>query len=249
MTVDRPIHADQIADQSAALKPLTAGERLAELASKTSGRMVFTTSFGLEDQVVTHLISERKLAIEIVTLETGRLFPETYELWSETEARYGVKISAYTPRTADIEAYVSDNGINGFRHAVEARKSCCAIRKLEPLARALNGAAIWVTGLRAEQSKHRASTPLLEHDQTYDLVKFNPLVDWTRQHLVDFITLEQIPYNPLHDIGFASIGCAPCTRAIKLGEDERAGRWWWEDDAKRECGLHVPRTSQTGADA
>lgn len=249
MPFDLHLHPSNFATLRADLDAQSAGERLADLARKTSGRIVFTTSFGLEDQAVTHLIAERKLTIEIVTLDTGRLFPETYDLWSETEARYGVTISAYTPQAAEIETYVSENGINGFRHSVEARKSCCAIRKLAPLARALNGAAIWVTGLRAEQSQHRASTPMIEHDQTHDLVKFNPLVDWTREHLVDFITLEQIPYNPLHDKGFASIGCAPCTRAIRLGEDERAGRWWWEADAKRECGLHVPRASQTGADS
>jgi phosphoadenosine phosphosulfate reductase len=230
---------------SADLPSLSASRRLTQCAEATSGRIVFTTSFGLEDQALTHLLAEAGLVqgarpkVEIVTLDTGRLFAETYELWAETEARYGVSIRAFTPKTADVEAYVASEGINGFRQSVEARHQCCQIRKMEPLSRALAGATVWLTGLRAEQSPHRAATPLVERDLARGLVKLNPLVEWTRERLVDFIALERIPYNPLHDSGFASIGCAPCTRAIKLGEAERAGRWWWEDQSARECGLHV----------
>ena len=210
------------------LEGLSPSARIAALAKET-GRIVFTTSFGLEDQAITHLIAEQQLAIDIVT----------YDLWSQTEARYGVKIKGFVPAVKELEALTARDGINGFRGSVDARKACCGIRKLEPLARALSGASLWITGLRAEQSSHRAATPLVEEDRERNLIKVNPLKEWTRERLVDFISLERIPYNPLHDQGFASIGCAPCTRAIRLGEPERAGRWWWEDDAKRECGLHV----------
>lgn len=229
------------------LEPLSAGQRLALLAEET-GRVVFTTSFGLEDQALTHLIAERNLPIAIVTLDTGRLFSQTYDLWAETEARYGIKIAGYVPEATALEALVQRHGINGFRQAVEARKACCGIRKLEPLARALSGASIWITGLRAEQSAFRSATPLVEEDRERQLIKVNPLKEWTRERLVDFIALERVPYNPLHDQGFASIGCAPCTRAIKLGEPERAGRWWWEDDSKRECGLHAHGATPTNGE-
>jgi phosphoadenosine phosphosulfate reductase len=229
----------------AELPSLSTEGRLRHCAEAATGRIVFTTSFGLEDQALTRLLAEAGLTrgprptVEIVTLDTGRLFNETYELWAETEARYGITIRAFTPKTAEVEAYVASEGINGFRQSVEARQQCCQIRKMEPLSRALAGATLWLTGLRAEQSPHRAATPLVEKDAARGLVKINPLVEWTRERLVDFIALEQVPYNPLHDRGFASIGCAPCTRAIKLGEPERAGRWWWEDQSARECGLHI----------
>ncbi len=229
------------------LEPLSAGQRLALLAEE-KGQVVFTTSFGLEDQALTHLIAERSLPIAIVTLDTGRLFSQTYDLWAETEARYGIRITGYVPEATALEALVQRDGINGFRQAVVARKACCGIRKLEPLARALSGASIWITGLRAEQSAFRSATPLVEEDRERKLIKVNPLKEWTRQRLVDFIALERVPYNPLHDQGFASIGCAPCTRAIKLGEPERAGRWWWEDDSERECGLHAHGANPTNGE-
>lgn len=228
-----------IIELQTALEPLTAGQRLARLAA-LKVKLVFTTSFGLEDQALTHLIAEQKLDVDFVTLDTGRLFPETYDVWAATEERYAIKIKGFYPSAEQVEALTTRDGISGFRQSVDARKACCGVRKLEPLARALSGADIWITGLRAEQSQHRSATPLVEQDGERNLLKVNPLKEWTRQRLVDFITLEQIPYNPLHDQGFASIGCAPCTRAIKLGEPERAGRWWWEEDTKRECGLHVP---------
>lgn len=229
------------------LEPLSAGQRLALLAEE-KGRIVFTTSFGLEDQALTHMIAERNLPIAIVTLDTGRLFSQTYDLWAETEARYGIRITGYVPEAKALEALVQRDGINGFRQAVVARKACCGIRKLELLARALSGASIWITGLRAEQSAFRSATPLVEEDRERKLIKVNPLKEWTRERLVDFIALERVPYNPLHDQGFASIGCAPCTRAIKLGEPERAGRWWWEEDSKRECGLHAHGANPTNGE-
>ena len=222
-------------------------ERLARAAHAISGRLVFTTSFGLEDQAITHVIFRAGLDVhvEIVTLDTGRLFPETYDLWAQTEDHYGRRISSVSPDRAGLEALVSAQGINGFRHSVEARKACCDIRKVEPLGRALAGAAGWITGLRAEQSAFRAAVPLAVQDNGYGLIKVNPLADWNRQDLVQYVADNAIPYNALHDQGFPSIGCAPCTRAVCLGEPERAGRWWWELESKKECGLHLVPTQTT----
>ncbi|TCR66215.1 phosphoadenylyl-sulfate reductase [Bosea sp. BK604] len=213
--------------------------RLAGLVASAPGRIVFTSSFGLEDQVLTHLIASVKLPVEIVTLDTGRLFPEVYALWEETERRYGVVIRPFYPRHEAIELYVRQNGINGFYHARDARKSCCDIRKVEPLGRALAGADLWITGLRADQSAARGGVQLAEADAERGLIKFNPLLDWSREQALAFARSEAVPLNPLHEKGFVSIGCQPCTRAIAPGEPERAGRWWWEDDAAKECGLHV----------
>ena len=232
----------------ARLPGLTLPERLLAAAEHLSGEVVFTTSFGLEDQAIVHAIAASGATIRVVTLDTGRLFPETYDLWAATEERYGLRVAAFAPRREALEALVGAQGINGFRLSVEARKACCGIRKVEPLARALNGAAGWVTGLRAGQSANRAATPFAEPDDTYGLLKVNPLADWSRQDVERYVADHRIPYNPLHDRGFPSIGCAPCTRAVRVGEPERAGRWWWEAEAKKECGLHV-RPAHTGAPA
>ncbi len=213
-------------------------ERLAAICNEVNGAIVFTTSFGLEDQAIAHAIFVQDLAVEIVTLDTGRLFPETHQLWAETERRYGRRICAIVPEHGAVEGFVARHGINGFRSLVEARRACCGVRKVEPLGRALNGAAAWITGVRAEQSMDRAATPYAAVDPLHHLVKVNPLLDWTRGRVVDFVREHRIPYNPLHDRGFLSIGCAPCTRAVKPGEPERAGRWWWEHEEKKECGLH-----------
>lgn len=219
-------------------------ERLALASRSVAGRLVFTTSFGLEDQAITHAIFRAGLDIhiELVTLDTGRMFPETYDLWAQTEERYGRRINAVTPDRTGLETLVARQGINGFRHSVEARQACCDVRKVEPLGRALAGAAGWITGLRAEQSAFRAAVPLADRDQGYGLIKINPLADWSRQDLVRYVADNGVPYNPLHDQGYPSIGCAPCTRATRLGEPERAGRWWWEQEAKKECGLHLVPT-------
>ena len=219
-------------------------ERLALASRSIAGRLVFTTSFSLEDQAITHAIFRAglDLRIEIVTLDTGRLFPETYDVWAQTEERYGRRINAVSPNRTGLESLVARQGINGFRQSVEARKACCDVRKVEPLGRALAGAAGWVTGLRAEQSAFRAAVPLAAQDDGYRLIKINPLADWSRPDLVRYVTDNAIPYNPLHDQGYPSIGCAPCTRAVRLGEPERAGRWWWEQEAKKECGLHLVPT-------
>ncbi|WAJ27747.1 phosphoadenylyl-sulfate reductase [Antarcticirhabdus aurantiaca] len=213
--------------------------RLALLAERIPGRVVFTTSLGIEDQMITHLIFSNRLKIEVKTLDTGRLFPETYTLWRKTEEQYGRRIKALYPQAEALEALVDDQGIDGFYFAPEFRKNCCGVRKVEPLGRALKGAAGWVTGLRRDQSANRSDMEFVGFDAARGLVKANPIFDWTRDAIVAFTKENGVPVNPLHEQGFLSIGCAPCTRAIRPGEPERAGRWWWEEETKRECGLHV----------
>jgi phosphoadenosine phosphosulfate reductase len=237
MNADSPLHtaAQRLIDGFASLD---LANRLAEARRTVAGRLVFTTSFGLEDQAITHAILSQDLGIDIVTLDTGRLFPETYAVWSETEARYGRRIRAFYPERTSVEAFVAQHGIDGFRASINARQSCCAVRKVEPLGRALDGASGWITGVRAEQSSERAATPYAALDGARGLVKVNPLIDWARERVVAFVREHGVPVNPLHDQGFLSIGCAPCTRAVKPGEPQRAGRWWWEEDDKKECGLH-----------
>ena len=228
---------------SAERVPLIAGadpaQRLASLRAAVPGRIVFTTSFGIEDQILTHLIAGAGLDIALATLDTGRLFPSTHELWKRTEARYGLRIEPFRPDPQAVEAYVATSGLNGFYDSKEARLACCEIRKVEPLGRALAGAAAWITGLRADQSAAREKVPLAAWDEGYGLVKAAPLFDWSRDRVAAFAEAESVPVNALHARGYASIGCEPCTRAIRPDEPERAGRWWWENDAQRECGLHV----------
>jgi phosphoadenosine phosphosulfate reductase len=228
--------AAELADQ---LGELDLFERLAAIRSLITGRIVFTTSFGLEDQAIAHAIFSQALAIDVVTLDTGRLFPETYDVWAETERRYGSRILAFTPETKGVEALVAKQGINGLRASVVARLDCCAVRKVAPLARILDGGAAWVTGLRADQSADRARLSAASFDKQRALIKVNPLFDWTRERTLEFVRAREVPYNALHDRGFLSIGCAPCTRAVAPGEPERAGRWWWEQAGRKECGLHV----------
>lgn len=232
------------AQLAAALAPLDAVARLKLLRETVSGRIVFTTSLGIEDQVLTHLIFANDLDIEVATLDTGRLFPESYALWADTEMHYGRRIRGFAPERENVEALLADQGINGFYLSPDARKACCEVRKMVPLRRALAGASAWVTGLRASQSANRAGMALAGHDDAFGLLKVNPLIDWSREEAVAFAKANGVPVNPLHDKGFLSIGCQPCTRAIQPGEDERAGRWWWETDKARECGLH---TGATGA--
>lgn len=200
--------------------------------------VVFSTSLGQEDQVITHAIARNQLPVKIFTLDTGRLFNEHYELLEKTNARYRTNIQVYFPETADVEKYVNEKGVNAFYESVDNRKECCFIRKVKPLNRALQGTKVWITGLRAEQSENRKGMKMLEWDDARQLYKFNPLIHWSYDQMIDYIKANNIPYNPLHDKGFISIGCAPCTRAIESGEDARAGRWWWEVSHK-ECGLHV----------
>lgn len=214
-------------------------DRLRALCAALPGRIVFTTSFGIEDQALSHMILEGRLGIEIVTLDTGRLFPSTYRVWAETEERYGVRIRSFHPDAAALAAMTADAGINGFYHSKEARLACCGVRKVEPLGRALAGAEAWVTGLRAGQSAGRGAVELAAWDEGHGLWKVAPLFDWTREQVAAFCAAENVPVNELHAKGFLSIGCEPCTRAVRPGEPERAGRWWWENDEAKECGLHV----------
>jgi phosphoadenosine phosphosulfate reductase len=214
-------------------------ERLAAIRGQIPGRLVFTTSFGLEDQAIAHAIFAQALAIDVATLDTGRLFPETYDVWAETERRYGVRVVAFAPDHRAVETLIARQGIDGFRSSVEARLDCCAVRKVAPLARALDGSAAWITGLRADQSADRAQVLPALFDEERRLLKVNPLFDWTRERTREFVRAHDVPCNALHERGFLSIGCAPCTRAVMPGEPERAGRWWWEQSQKKECGLHV----------
>ena len=213
--------------------------RLRDVGARAAGgRVVCTTSFGLEDQALLHAIVANALPTEVVTLDTGRLFPETYALWAETEARYGVRIRPYYPDAEEIGAFVARHGINAFRDAKELRLACCGIRKVEPLRRALAGAAVWLTGLRGGRGSGGAVDPMIG-DEERGVWKAAPLHDWEREEVADYCARHAVPISPLHARGFPSIGCEPCTRAILPGEPERAGRWWWEDGASRECGLHV----------
>lgn len=218
---------------------LSAAERVRRLRREIAGRIVFTTSFGLEDQVITQMICADDVDIDLVTLDTGRLFPEAYDLWAETEQRFGRRIRAINPNQTELETLIKRQGINGFYGSRPARLACCQVRKVEPLSRALTAADGWITGLRAEQSAGRRDMSLLSAENGYRLIKLNPLFDWPRDAVLEFAKINNVPLNPLHGRGFASIGCAPCTRAISPGEPERAGRWWWEEETKKECGLHL----------
>jgi phosphoadenosine phosphosulfate reductase len=231
--------ATRAADLDRALAGLNLTQRLVLIRNELDGPIVFTTSFGLEDQVILHHICGAGLDIGLVTLDTGRLFPETYSTWEETERRYGRRIRAIYPHQAALEELIAARGINGFYDAKEARIACCDVRKVEPLKRALVGAQGWITGLRADQSADRGKIALVTADGERGLLKFSPLIDWSRQAAQDFAAAHDVPTNPLHQKGFLSIGCAPCTRAVRPGEPERAGRWWWEHGGKTECGLHV----------
>jgi phosphoadenosine phosphosulfate reductase len=219
-------------------------ERLKAVEQSSPERKVFTSSFGKEDQCITHAIFSQGLDIEIVTLDTGRLFPETYTLWADTESRYGKKIHAYYPSHQDIESFVLEKGINGFYDSQATRKQCCHIRKVVPLGRALKDAKIWITGIRMAQTASRGEMTFAENDSGRNLIKVNPLLDWSDDDMERYIRAHDIPVNSLHAQNYPSIGCQPCTRAITAGEDPRAGRWWWENedenqDQNQECGLHV----------
>ncbi len=202
-------------------------------------KAVFSTSFSIEDQVITHMIFSNNLNIRVFTLDTGRLFPETYSTWARTVEKYGKPIETFFPDATLLEPMLRAKGPNSFYESIENRQECCHIRKVEPLKRALQGNKLWVTGIRAEHSTNRTQMDKIEWDTANDTFKFHPLLNWTMDELKEFVKQFQIPVNPLHDKGFVSIGCAPCTRAIRPGEDFRAGRWWWEDADKKECGLHV----------
>ena len=212
---------------------------LEKLAAQFPGKVIFTTSLGIEDQVVTDMIFSNNLDIRVVTLDTGRLFEETYKVFNRTVDKYGKMIEVFFPKNEAVEKMVTEKGPLSFYKSIENRKECCNIRKVEPLKRALEGMECWVTGLRASQSDNRHDLEFFEWDNGFKLIKYNPLLHFSLEDCQKYVRENNVPYNVLHDRGFVSIGCAPCTRAIQPGEDFRAGRWWWEDNSKKECGLHT----------
>lgn len=210
---------------------------IVEQAKKHGAGMVFTSSLGKEDQAVTALLAAAGVSVRIVSLDTGRHFPEYYDLVERTERTYQLNIELVSPEADDLSAYAKQHGINGFYKSVEARKACCEVRKIIPLRKVLSGATLWVTGLRAAQSEHRSAMERFEFDHSFSIAKYNPLLDWSDADLEAFIESARVPVNPLHARGYLSIGCAPCTRPVSEGEHPRNGRWWWES-SKKECGLH-----------
>lgn len=210
---------------------------LSELVKRFPNETIFSTSFSYEDQVITHLLKD--LDTTIFTIDTGRLFEQTYETWSASKAFFKKDIKAFFPDAEELQDFVSEKGPDSFYQSVENRKQCCAIRKVHPLKKALKGYKIWITGLRAEHSLNRQNIPQLEWDEAHQIIKFHPILHWSTEEVIEYVKKNQLPYNYLHKQGFASIGCAPCTRAIQEGEDMRAGRWWWEEANKKECGLHI----------
>ncbi len=220
------------------LEGLSAEEIIAFIDTQFEGKVAFATSMGLEDQALTHMLVNQNKDANIFTLDTGRVFPETFDLIQKTESRYKMRIRVFFPDGSKVEEMVNNNGINLFYESIENRKMCCGIRKIAPLQRALSELDAWIVGLRREQSITRQDMQVVEWDANNNLIKFNPLIDWTEEQLWSYIKENKIPYNTLHDKGFPSIGCQPCTRAVQAGEDVRAGRWWWENPEQKECGLH-----------
>jgi phosphoadenosine phosphosulfate reductase len=221
---------------------------LLRAAVQDYGRVVYSSSLGVESIVLTDLIWEHAPQIDIFTVDTGRLPEQTLELLERIERRYRRRIRVVYPEAPAVQNYVADNGINGFYHSLAQRQSCCAIRKIEPFRRAVLGYNAWVTGVRHEQSEARASTKAVEWDERYRMQKLSPLLAWTQDEIWEYVRTRKLPYNPLHDLGYPSIGCAPCTRAIEPGQDSRAGRWWWENPDTRECGLQPRRAPESISD-
>jgi phosphoadenosine phosphosulfate reductase len=217
---------------------LSLEEVLTWFLKEYKGKIALSSSLSAEDQVLTHMIAKIDQTTKIFTLDTGRLFPETYDLIARTNILYGISIETYFPDYLRVEKMVQEKGINLFYDNLENRKLCCQIRKIEPLKRAFIGLDVWICGLRREQSVTRYNSQMVELDEINGMIKLNPLINWTEKHLWNYIKENNVPYNVLHDKGFPSIGCQPCTRAVKAGEDIRSGRWWWEEPEKRECGLH-----------
>lgn len=198
-----------------------------------------SSSLGAEDQVLTDMILKINKDSNIFTLDTGRLHPETYDVMDATNLKYGIKLEVFFPKNEDVEKLYETQGINGHFESIENRKNCCGIRKMEPLKRALKPLKVWITGLRAAQSVTRTDMPVVEYDENFNVIKVNPLINWSEEDVWDYIKTNNVPYNKLHDQGYPSIGCAPCTRPVKAGEDIRSGRWWWENPEHKECGLHA----------
>ncbi len=201
--------------------------------------IALSSSFGVEDQVLTHMLVSIDKNANIFTLDTGRLHPQTYSVMDATNLKYGIKVNVFFPNTKRVEGLYKAQGINGFYQSIENRKECCFIRKIEPLQRALSDVSVWITGLRASQSVTREELNVVEYDEVNKVIKVNPLLHWSESEVWNFIKKNKVPYNSLHDEGYPSIGCAPCTRAVEAGEDVRSGRWWWENPEHKECGLHL----------
>ena len=228
---------DKVNELNSKAESLGTIESIRLLAVK--GKTIFTTSFGYEDQVITDMIFKNGLPVDVVTLDTGRLFNETYSVYYQTIDKYRHSIKVYFPDTSAVEKLMTEKGPYSFYESTTNRHECCNIRKVEPLNRALEGATYWITGIRADQSPNRQNTNFFEADEKREIIKYNPLLKWNLEQVKEYINDHKVPYNVLHDKGFVSIGCAPCTRAIEPGEDFRAGRWWWEEGSKKECGLHT----------
>lgn len=231
-----------LSDLELRLKDKTTIEQLRELSRFFQGAAIFTTSFGIEDQVITHMICENNIPVSISTLDTGRLFPQTYKVFNETIKKYRIKINVFFPDSAVTEKMVTEKGPFSFYYSRDDRMECCKNRKVNPLKRALMGKSCWISGIRADQSENRAGMTSLEYDEERRLFRYYPLFDWSFEKVREYISLHQVPYNTLHDSGFVSIGCEPCTRAVKKNESFRSGRWWWESGSEKECGLHIHKS-------
>ncbi|MBP5716657.1 MAG: phosphoadenylyl-sulfate reductase [Bacteroidales bacterium] len=227
--------AVQLNDEFASATP---EELLSALLPRFGSRIALASSLGLEDQVLTAMIASIDPQARIFTIDTGRLFPECYRLIDNTNDRYNLRIEVYSPEHTGVETYVRQHGVNGMYQSIELRKACCHCRKIEPLLRALSTLDVWICGLRASQAVTRANIQTVEWDANNGLIKVNPLANWSEEDVWAYIRANHVPYNKLHDKGFPSIGCQPCTRAVEPGEDVRAGRWWWENPDQKECGLH-----------
>ncbi|MDR0614303.1 MAG: phosphoadenylyl-sulfate reductase [Dysgonamonadaceae bacterium] len=229
---------EAVKELNPALEGKTPEEILKHLLHRYGKRIALASSLGLEDQVLTDMILKIDRSARIFTIDTGRLFPETYSLIDKTNLKYGIRMEIFFPDSAGVEDYVVRNGINAFYESVEKRKECCRVRKIQPLLRALSTLDVWICGLRQEQSVTRTGVKTVEWDEANSLLKANPLVRWSEQDVWDYIKANHVPYNILHNRNYPSIGCQPCTRAVLGGEDVRAGRWWWENPEHKECGLH-----------
>ena len=230
--------AQLIRDLNERFRDASAEEVVGYFLEAYKGRIALSSSLSIEDQTLTDIIANKDKNARIFTLDTGRLFPETYQLIDKTNLSYGIQIEVFFPDYHEVQRMVREEGINLFYNSIESRHRCCQIRKLEPLARAFQGLDVWICGLRREQSITRHDMQVVEWDEIHQLIKVNPLISWTEQQVWDYIRQHHVPYNKLHNQDYPSIGCEPCTRAIEPGEDVRAGRWWWESPDHRECGLH-----------
>ncbi|MDC0857574.1 phosphoadenylyl-sulfate reductase [Rickettsiales bacterium] len=233
------IKLSDIKDKILTTKNLAWDKRIENIANEFKGKLIFSSSFSIEDQIITHIIVNLKLDITIFTLDTGRMFDETYEVWQETKNKYGINIIPYYPNQDALKEFVENKGINSFYDSKENRLECCGVRKIEPLKRALKSFDIWISGVRSAQSAFREDKEISEIDNGNDIVKFYPILELSDKEIWDFIKQENIPYNKLYDKGFTSIGCAPCTRVPTDPNDPRSGRWWWEIEGRKECGLHL----------